>query len=151
MIIKWVKGSSYLTADTLKIDCWCDVRTVANGRRKRHEVVYSIPGKQPYDPVTFPKGKWMVERPEKRTVPYLAPWFIPTTAWCEVSTYGADKIGYTIPTGYTTIDRGYGLHYSTSGTTLGCIRIAKESDLLLLVELINKTLDAGELVTLEVV
>ena len=151
MIIRWVKGSSYLTADTLKIDCWCDVRTLANGRRKRHEVVYSIPGKQPYDPVTFPKGKWMVERPVKKTDKYMAPWFIPTSAWTEVSVYGADKIGYTIPTGHVTIDRGYGLHFSTSGTTLGCIRIAKESDLLLLVELINKVLDAGEPVVLEVV
>jgi len=139
MTIRWVKGSAYLTIDgTVKVDCWCDVRTIANGRRKRHEVVYTIPGKQPYDPVTFPKGKWKVGRPKKRETPYLRPWFIPTDAWIELDIWDVDKSGYLGPSGLKVIDRDYGLHFSTSPTTLGCIRIAKEQDLLTLVKMIQE-------------
>jgi hypothetical protein len=47
-----------------------------------------------------------------------------------------------------TRDMGYGLHYSTSNTTQGCIKIMKKGDLLWLVE---KILEDKEPVTLTVV
>jgi hypothetical protein len=123
------------------IDCSCDVRNEINGRRHADQVVYTIPGKQPYQPRQFPKGIWKIGRPESRTDKYLAPFFIPTDAWREVTVYDVERIDnidrYKNPTLRKEIDRAYGLHYSTSQTTLGCIKIEKESDLLWLVEQIN--------------
>ena len=48
-------------------------------------------------------------------------------------------------------DEDYGLHCSSSKTTLGCIRITHEKDLLWLVDLINEKLDHEEEVFLEAV
>ena len=48
-------------------------------------------------------------------------------------------------------DEGYGLHYSTSRTTQGCIRISKQEDLLFLVKKINEALDKKDSVVITVV
>jgi hypothetical protein len=44
---------------------------------------------------------------------------------------------YELTTGALVVDWGYGLHYSTSRTTLGCIKITNKKDLLKLVEMIE--------------
>lgn len=136
----------------------CDVRTLANERRGRAEVVRTMPGNVPYEPATFPRGTWHVLRPRERDDPYKAPYYIPTDArqmvaeWSVVN--GPDgKVRYDKPTGRQVEDREYGLHYSSSGTTLGCIKILRVGDLLRLVEAINMALDKdpSETVELEVV
>ena len=48
------------------------------------------------------------------------------------------------------MDHGYGLHYSTSRTTLGCIKIHDIMDLYSLVETIRSVLDKKEVVNIEV-
>jgi hypothetical protein len=47
-------------------------------------------------------------------------------------------------------DEAYGLHCSNWVTTLGCIKIHTEADILFMVDKINECLDNGEDVTLEV-
>lgn len=96
-------------------------------------------------------GKWDVYRPEPRDDDYKAPYYIPTNAFQLVQVWDTRNGRYVMETTETTIDRGYGLHYSTSPTTLGCIKIENKKDLLFLVDEIKKALDAKEDVTLEVV
>jgi hypothetical protein len=45
---------------------------------------------------------------------------------------------------------GYGLHCSTSRTTLGCIKIIEKEDLLWLVDQISERLNEGKIVEMEV-
>lgn len=134
-----------------KINISCIVRNETNNRRK-DEVVRSIPKGLPIQPRTFPKGTWKVERPLARTSDYLKPFFIPTDAWQDLPVWELDNKGnYKMPTDVCVRDSGYGMHYSTSRTTQGCIRILIEDDLLFLVEQINKALDNKDAITLTVV
>jgi len=84
------------------------------------------------------------------TDPYTAPFFIPTDAGQDVDIWNVKNGAYDSNTYHTVWDTGYGLHFSTSPTTLGCIRLTLESDLLALVAVINKCFDAGEDVFVEV-
>ena len=132
------------------IDISCVVRNELNNRGKK-EVVYSIPSKKPIQPRPFPVGIWTVRKPLARTDPYLAPFFIPTDASQKMPVWAVDAGGYLNVTDATTLDCGYGCHYSTSRTTQGCIKVLKLADLLFLVDMINKALENGDGVTLEVV
>lgn len=120
----------------------CIVRNELNGRRKLHdpsEVVYAMTEnryeRDPYMPRTFPMGIYWIQPPVARPDnKYLAPYFIPTNATREVHIWHLDKKGgYAHETNKTVVDHGYGIHYSTSSTTLGCIRIYNELDLIKLV------------------
>jgi hypothetical protein len=146
MIANLDKGT--LTAFGRNIKISCVVRNDINGWRKSHEVVKSIPEGLPIYPRQFPKGVWDVGKPLSRTDPYLAPYFIPTNAYQYLPIWTLDDGCYSEKTEKTTRDMGYGLHYSTSNTTQGCIRIMKKGDLLWLVE---KILESKEPVTLTVV
>lgn len=156
--IIWSRGSSALEAFGHMVECSCDVRTLANGRRKSHEVVHSYTESgaegPAYDPRMFPKGIWQVGRPEPRTSYYLSPFFIPTDAHQECEEWEVELTErgwrYVKPIGLV-MDWAYGLHYSQSLTTLGCIRIADEECLRNMVARINDALDDGRQVTFEVV
>jgi hypothetical protein len=76
--------------------------------------------------------------------------FIPTTAFAKVQIWEVRERVYVRATDETDLDYGYGLHCSTSRTTLGCIRIVEQDDLLWMVARINEELDAGRFVDMEV-
>jgi len=149
-VIHWKKGSNELFAFGRVLACSCDVRNEVNGRRHADQIVYSIPDKKPYQPRQFPKGTWRIFAPVERTDPYLAPWFIPCDAFQDLPVWELKDGKYHHATEEKTRDRGYGLHFSTSGTTLGCIKINSKDDLVWLVGKIFGILSFGDEVTLEV-
>jgi hypothetical protein len=153
--LAWRQGDLSMLAFGRTIGVSCDARNELNGRRGLNEVVFSTqsdgsPGPA-YQPRVFPVGLWSVGRPTKETDPYLAPWFIPTDAWQVVdewSTVERDGLVYVAPV-RRIADYAYGLHCSTSLTTLGCLRIDLEYECRRLVDSINRAL--GErAVTMEV-
>jgi hypothetical protein len=151
--IVWHSGDAYLTAFGRCIACSCKVRNEINGLRLPHEVVRTEPHDIPYYPREFPVGTWNVYAPHSKSDQYMAPYFIPTDAWQMVDTWSVvqeDGARYGEPTGKQDRDEGYGLHHSVSKTTLGCIKIEYEDDLVWLVLQINAVLGGGNKVTLEV-
>lgn len=134
------------------IDITCVIRNELNGWRRKDEIVYSIPDHKPIQPRTFPKGIWAVGKPDPRQDPYLAPFFIPTDAWQYLPIWELDKNKcYVEATNNMTKDKGYGLHFSTSTSTQGCIKINKLSDLLWLVGELKEQQANGNVIMLEVV
>ena len=124
----------------------CLVRNELNRQRGGQDVTHAMPSGAPYMPRPFPKGKWTLGKPVAKTDPYTAPWFIPTDAWQNLPVWEVDEHGcYVRATDRLVRDEGYGLHCSTSRTTLGCVRVSLLEDLLWIVEALKK-----EMVTLEV-
>ena len=129
-----------------KLEASCIVRNEINGWRKLHkpsDVVKAMCEdpyhKPPVMPRVFPKGCWEVFTPLKRRNPYLAPYFIPTSAEQYLDVWSLDpEGGYDKATGEKVLDLGYGLHYSSSNTTVGCIRLHYENDLLWLVNILSE-------------
>lgn len=157
MVFTWDRKDKYLHFKGSCIRCSCVVRNELNGWRPREdkppqdEVVHTIPTKKPYMPREFPEGKWEVGRPKPRTHPYKAPFYIPTTAYRTVKEWDLDDDGgYESETDRLVRDEDYGLHCSTSGTTLGCVKIHRERDLLRMAQEINRLMDHGEEVYFEV-
>ena len=153
MNLLWKREDGVLLLNGEGILCQSIVR-----KRELHnanEVVKTVPGGKPYMPVIFPKGKWQVMRPVERTDPYLAPFYIPTNAWQMVQVWALDKDGgYDHPTPDFVRDTAYGLHSSTSRTTLGCGRLGVPGSAVQLLRVkaaIEAAMDRGEIVTLEVV
>ena len=138
------------------IDTCCHVRNIENGQRHIDQVVYSEnkDGSRgvPYSPMSFPSGLWVVGAPlpidpSHDVNMYLWPFFIPTDAHQlvdEWDTDQTDRLHYTKKTGRQVMDWGYGLHFSSSGTTLGCIKIMNEGDLRWLVRQIIDARAAGD-------
>jgi hypothetical protein len=126
------------------IDAICDVRSLKNGRRKKNEVVKSIPSGKPYDPEPFPKGEWNISKSIPKTDKYLAPFFIPTDAIRPVKVWHLDEHGnYDAETREVVMDGGYGIHYSESNTTYGCIRVTNKIDLINLRDWCDAQIKAG--------
>jgi hypothetical protein len=144
-----------------------NVRNELNGLRTSSEVVFSTTQSgangKPYYPRQFPAGQWyitdVVAHDKKKAdgtpaEPYLYPFFLATNAHQTVPVYKLEivndkqKIG--APDG-TAEDWGYGLHHSTSSTTLGCIKIVKEEDLRWLVDQIKAAWNNNQIVRMEVV
>lgn len=143
---------SVLKAFDSDIAISCIVRNEVNGWRKKDQVVYSLPNKKPIQPRQFPKGLWAVGKPDVRTDPYLAPFFIPTSAWQYMPIWELDNMKcYLRETKNKCKDVGYGLHYSESTSTQGCIKIMKKYDLLWLVNMIKNHQSLGDVIMLEVV
>jgi hypothetical protein len=138
-------GSGYLMANGRSIRASCEIRNELNGQRKVHEVVktFSKPERVPYYPRPFPIGTWkFTQIRDKRGNPETAPWFFATDAGQYVEEWELDDKGnYLKPTGKMVWDGEYGLHMSTYRTTLGCIKIMKESDILWMYDTIKKNLD----------
>jgi hypothetical protein len=127
----------------------CRVRTVKDGTRRTDEVVYSIPGGLPYDPRQFPRGlwnitavEWQADRGFDRGV--YGPVKIRTGAWQRVKVWALDEDGdYFRETLREALDSGYLLHYSDSGTTLGCIRLDSPADALAIGKAVEAALKDG--------
>lgn len=155
--ISWKQNDSSLTAFGRGLTCSCRVRTIANGLREYNQIVYSINGDGsrgvPCQPGLFPVGTWNVYKPIPKTDPYMAPFFIPTDAHAPIEEWTLidyqDQVQYGMATGHFVEDYGFGLHHSTSATTLGCIKIESEADLRWLVEQIIEA-QRTQTVTLEV-
>ena len=136
---------------TREIEAACDVRNELNGDRPLHDpndrgkVILAMNTDPhtapPVMPRQFPVGTWSIGRPVQRSNPYnkyLAPFYIPTDAEQMLDIWALDEnSGYDHPTGEKVLDMYYGLHFSMSKTTVGCISIINENDCLWLVEQIN--------------
>ena len=144
-----------------------NVRNELNKLRTPSEVVFSTTQSgangKPYYPRQFPAGSWIVTdvvaHDKLKTdgtpmEPYLYPYFLATNAHQTVPVYKVDasdghqKIG---ASDGTAEDWGYGLHHSTSSTTLGCIKIVKQDDLRWLVDQIKAAWHDNQIVRMEVV
>ena len=159
MMIQFNKAEKRMSYNGTSISAWNRVRRLAEGTRakdKRTDVVKTSPlsgEPTPYDPHYFPNGTWNITainaHPAEDT--YLHPFFISTDAWQTVNTWTLDPDGtYGQETSQTQEDSAYGIHFSSSNTTLGCIRIEFESDLLALVHAIEECWRAGEAVQITV-
>lgn len=139
MKLKWDRKTPWLyVGDNLKMAVSNNVRI--RNRENPEDVVFTIPGKSPYMPSGFPPGIWTVSKPISKSNPYLAPYFIPTNAWQMVTEWTLEPDGsYGEPTARKVRDEGYGIHFSTSSTTLGCLKIINKSDLLTLAKMIFET------------
>ena len=161
MKIIWARDASTLQYDDTSIRVVCHVRNELNGERLLSEKpVYSEDEDEgdgvPYMPRPFPLGTWNVEAIIPKDNPYEAPEFISTDAHQTVDewTIGLDLNGnahYIAKSSRTVEDYGYGLHNSTSSTTLGCGHIIEAADREALVAAIRAAWDQNDPVTLEVV
>ena len=162
MILKYSHEVGLLCYGKLVVEASCVVRNELGKDRDERilhvpsEVVYAITGnrydKIPYMPRRFPVGRWEVFTPQARTSKYLAPFFIPTNAkqFCDVWELDAAG-GYKAVTHAKVLDHGYGLHFSKSRTTLGCVKIHDVNQLIDLCGLIKDAIQWDEKVFLEVV
>jgi hypothetical protein len=148
-----------LIANGAKFAISCNVRTLKDGTRGRavKEVRRCIPDDLPYDPKPFPKGLWNITAVEWRDKYKFDAWEygdvkIRTDAWQPVKVWELDQDGnYLKETEKEVIDKGYLLHFSMSKTTLGCIRIATSAEAVILGKVIERILDKGEAVQIEVI
>ena len=138
LTIHWRQGSDKLDIwhnnSERSINCSCLVRNEVNGWRQNNQVVYSLPDELPYQPRIFPVGRWEIGEPLECKDPYKAPYFIPTNAFQMLPVWEIKDGHYVKATDKMTRDDGYGLHCSTSNTTLGCIKIINLDDLLQLID-----------------
>jgi hypothetical protein len=141
MTLTWHKGDPFLFAGDKKIECWSKVRNEINGLRPKRgvpDLVYSM-GKDgrseyPVMPRSFPSGVWritgFIEHPDAEKDGYLYPVYIATNAYQMLNIWSLDENGYYLKnTGEKIADYFYGLHFSNSDWTHGCLRIKKESDI----------------------
>jgi hypothetical protein len=160
--MQWNKREQFLTIGYKQLGCWSIVRNEINHLRPKSglkdiattEKENSRPG-VPYMPRTFPAGRWLITgikaHPDKAHDDYLYPYFISTNAWQEVDEWSLTPGGfYNKPTGHKVKDYGYGLHFSSSVTTWGCIRITLEKDLRDLVDILRPALDRGDIINFQV-
>jgi hypothetical protein len=150
-----------LIANGTKFLVSCNVRTLKDGTRGMavKEVRRCIPDDLPYDPMPFPKGLWNIsavewydEKKNKFDQWEYGSVKIRTDAWQWVNIWDVDDDGnYLKETELKTIDRGYLLHFSESRTTLGCLRIATIKEAEILANFVQKIIDSGETVQIEVI
>lgn len=156
--MKWVLGSD--TADFFGKDIKVsnNIRNFDNGLRKLgnpEDVVYTIPTKsrdkpRPYMPRAFPVGLWKITKVSERQNPYTAPYFISTNAIQLVEVWTIEDDGtYGEPTGTFVEDTGYGIHSSTSSTTLGCLKVQSIQSLLEIVSEIQQLMKKKEEILFE--
>ena len=151
LVLKWKHGTTELkVGDERTLDCSCRVRNFENGKRRKWEVVHTMPNGKPYQPVEFPVGRWEVGRPIARNQVDLAPFFIPTDACAEVQVWSVTNGCYEKALEEWDTDRSYGIHHSSYSTTLGCVKIESRDELLWLVDRVQKELGSGEKVFFEV-
>jgi hypothetical protein len=146
MIIEFSHSRELIFAGDRAIPATCKVRNELNGQRPRkgepdvcRTILRSGKSGPPVMPRQFPIGTWKVNGfvrhddvyPNGSPVePYLFPWFIGTDANEELDEWELDEHGfYAGKTGRKVESWAYGFHYSSSLTTLGCIRISSEADL----------------------
>jgi len=156
MELLWNRDGGILTYNGKSIRVLCLVRNELNGLRAISEKPVFSEDEEggtgvPYMPRLFPKGSWTVETILPKDNPYEAPQFISTNAHQLVDEWSVEDGHYGKPTGNHVEDWGYGLHNSSSSTTLGCGHILESQDRADLVAAIEDAWSRGENVTLEVV
>ena len=124
------------------------------------QVVYAMDGDRynpkPYMPQPFPDGVWHIKSPypvdpNDAEYMYKGPWMIPTDAYQLVQVWDLDSAGgYFRPTDTWVKDWGYAIHFSHSRTTLGCIAMEHEEDILRMKVMVENAIMVGEEVILEV-
>ena len=142
-----------MTFESRTMPIWNRVRSLSNGLRKKTEIVKSTPSELPYDPQLFPAGNWLVTGivPHDASQPYLYPFFIKTNAHQPVHVWDTANGQYIKETEHIVEDRDYGLHFSSSETTLGCIRIVLEKDLRQLVVRLQVAIERKDPINLTVI
>lgn len=154
--IEWFMGcvSGSMLADSV-------TRNELNERRPlgyAPQVVHAMTGNQydkiPIMPRSFPVGTWDIwgirEKPPENTA--MWPFFIATEAFQALPAWDLDILGgYLEPSSKMIVDYGYGIHYSSYMTTLGCIRVVHENELRALVKMLRKEIKKGNKSTIEVV
>jgi hypothetical protein len=153
------EGKARINGDAFTITS--EVRNELNGRRRLHEkgeVVRTVLNGRwgnPYMPRPFPRGAWNITDIRMSGDPEFAPLKIITDAFQTVEIWSLDENGgYDKPSGETTRDEGYYLHWSEgSMTTLGCGRVGTDTpeQVERLAGIIRNAWEHNESVTLEVV
>jgi hypothetical protein len=154
MTLKWKRTSNILYVNGSKeIEVSNIVRNELNKLRKSDQVVETIPDGLPYYPRQFPVGLWSIGYPipKDESDDYLYPYFIPTDAWQLVDVWSTNNGKYCQKTGAKIKDYGYGIHFSESNTTLGCLKVINKSDIFWLVGMIQEELGNKLPVTIEVI
>jgi len=165
MKITWRKCEPFLKValneEIRQIPCWCKVRNELNGLRPlaskiksgESDIAYNtnVEGKDefPVMPREFPIGDWEITCINPHLDPnekngYLYPFYIGTNAHQMIPTWDVKNGLYVKASGSLVDDYAYGLHFSTSDWTWGCIRIATEQDLRWMVSIIQPFLAAKE-------
>jgi hypothetical protein len=156
MNLIWHRDLGNLEWEPRLIQCSCVVRNELDGTRRYDEppvFTENADGSKgvPYMPRKFPLGIWSIVAVLPKDDPYEAPYFISTDATQKVDEWTVEHGHYGVKVGRIVSDYGYGLHHSTSRTTLGCGRIIKTDELLMLIEALEKALAKGEIPKLTVI
>ena len=134
------------------IDITNIVRNEINGWRLNPDVKTMPISGEPnwYFPRQFPNGFWSVGKsiPKDGSNSYLGLVFIPTDAHQLVPVYGSakNKMPEVTEDNFCCVgfqdDTGYGLHFSSSSSTLGCGRIGSQQEALDYAKISDKALDS---------
>ena len=152
----WKQGESLIAvygtaSEVINIPVRCKVRSLRDGTRLKDYVAHTFPDKLAYDPDIFPKGKWVIDKPLKRTDDYKAPYFIPTDGFRMVEVWDEKNGEYIKPTGEEVRDIAYGMHHSKRLYSLGCIIIENRNDAYMLAWLLSRAQSLNEVCMLEVI
>jgi hypothetical protein len=157
MVITCDLSVGELVADGRRIECWSKVRNELNGLRPKpgrpdvfRATLSDGSDGPPAMPRPFPAGEWSIigikPHPDRLNDPYLWPFYIGTDAHQNLEIWSLRGDGfYDSQTGEYVDDYAYGLHFSSSDVTTGCIRIATEADLRYLVDLLRPRIGQEEL------
>ena len=132
------------------------VRSLREGTRAASEVIKTLPDNFPYDPQTFPVGRWRITKIEwqkEKGFDYntYGPVKIFTDAWQWVNVWALDENNdYIRETGQLVKDHGYSVHYSNYTTSWGCILFKSADNAVTVANFIQAELAKGATVELEV-
>ena len=151
MDLLFIRSTGMLQAGDSQIRAWSKVRNELNGYRPNKEKnaagnsdVFYITRSDgsrgsPSMPRPFPAGKWKItginEHPDKINDGYLYPFYIATDAFQPLDVWELDNRGFYLQnTNKKENDYAYGIHFSTSDWTQGCLRVETENDIRWLVK-----------------
>ena len=134
----------------------CKVRNEINGKRAAQQIVETYPrsdpgDRRPYMPRKMSTGFWKEGKPIWTDDPIYWPVKIPTGAIRQVMTWDTRSGRYEALSGIIQDDSYYHLHFSRDSiTTLGCIRLDSERDAREIAQDVERLLDAGNEIWIEV-
>lgn len=145
MDLIFIRSTGVLSVGDSWMRAWSKVRNEVNGFRPSFEktskgdqdvfFMYREDGSKgpPSMPRPFPVGKWKItdirEKPDPVADKYFYPVYIATDAHQSLDIWELDGRGFYLRnTNVKEEDYAYGLHFSVSEWTQGCMRIGTESD-----------------------